>query len=162
MEKNKSKKLVFLLALLLVANMASAQESTNASGGDATGSGGSVAYSVGQVVYTATTSTAGSVAQGVQQPFEISIVGMNETATNISLTAFPNPTADNLTLQISDFKTEKLSYQIYDLQGKQLYSQQIVAPQTTVEMKSLPNSTYFIYVVNQENTRVQSFKILKK
>jgi hypothetical protein len=87
---------------------------------------------------------------------------MNETATNISLTAFPNPTADNLTLQLSDFKTEKLSYQIYDLQGKQLSSQQIVAPQTTIEMKNLPNSTYFIYVVNQENSKVQSFKILKK
>ena len=47
MEKNKSKKLVFLLALVLVANLATAQESTNTSGGDATGSGGSVSYSVG-------------------------------------------------------------------------------------------------------------------
>jgi hypothetical protein len=160
--KTKSRTLILWILLMFSAGLAKAQESTNSSGGDATGSGGSVAYSVGQVVYTATTSTAGIVAQGVQQPFEISIVGMNETAINISLTAFPNPTADNLTLQLSDFKTEKLSYQIYDLQGKQLSSQQIVAPQTTIEMKNLPNSTYFIYVVNQENSKVQSFKILKK
>ena len=160
--KTKSRTLILWILLMFSAALAKAQESTNSSGGDATGSGGSVAYSVGQVVYTATTSTAGIVAQGVQQPFEISIVGMNETAINISLTAFPNPTADNLTLQLSDFKTEKLSYQIYDLQGKQLSSQQIVDPQTTIEMRNLPNSTYFIYVVNQENSKVQSFKILKK
>lgn len=160
--KIKSQALILWIVLLLATNLAKAQESTNSSGGDATGSGGSVAFSVGQVVYTTTTNTAGILAQGVQQPFEISIVGLNETATNISLTVFPNPTADNLTLQLSDFKSEKLSYQIYDLQGKQLNSQQIVAPQTTIEMKTLPNSTYFIYVVNQENKKVQSFKILKK
>jgi hypothetical protein len=160
--KIKSQALILWIVFLLATNFAKAQESTNSSGGDATGSGGSVAFSVGQVVYTTTTNPAGIVAQGVQQPFEISIVGLNEAATNISLTAFPNPTADNLTLQLSDFKTEKLSYQIYDLQGKQLNSQPIVAPQTTIEMKSLPNSTYFIYVVNQENKKVQSFKILKK
>ena len=39
----------------------------SASGGDATGSGGSVAYSVGQIVYTTSTGTTGSVAQGVEQ-----------------------------------------------------------------------------------------------
>jgi hypothetical protein len=39
-------------------------------GGEATGSGGSVSYSVGQVVYTTNTGINGSVAQGVQQPYE--------------------------------------------------------------------------------------------
>lgn len=102
--KIKSQALILWIVLLLATNLAKAQESTNSSGGDATGSGGSVAFSVGQVGYTTTTNTAGILAQGVQQPFEISIVGLNEAATNISLTAFPNPTADNLTLQLSDLK----------------------------------------------------------
>jgi len=66
----------------------------SASGGDASGSGGTVAYSVGQIVYSTSTGTTGSVAQGVEQAYEISSVGIKETALNISLSVFPNPTSD--------------------------------------------------------------------
>jgi hypothetical protein len=161
MNKNKSKKLVFLLALLLVVHMAPAQENTNASGGDATGSGGSVAYSVGQVVYTTNTSSGGSVAQGVQHAYEINVVGIIDKQLNISLNAYPNPAADVLTLQISNYNNEKLMYQLYDLNGKLLSSAQIIAQQTLINTATLAVSTYFIDVFNQENQKVQSFKIFK-
>lgn len=68
---------------------------------------------------------------------------------------------DNLTLQISDYNNEKLSYQLFDMQGKQLSNGQIVAQQTQINMNSLPPATYFINVVNQKNKKVQSFKIIK-
>jgi len=162
MEKNKSKKLVFLLALLLVANLATAQESTNTSGGEATGSGGSVSYSVGQVVYTTSTGSGGTVAQGVQHAYEINVVGIIDQQLKIALNAYPNPTADVLTLQISNYNNEKLMYQLYDLQGKLLSSAQIIAQQTLINTSTLPVSSYFIDVFNQENQKVQSFKIFKK
>ena len=133
----------------------------SASGGDATGSGGSVAYSVGQIVYTTSTGTTGSVAQGVEQAYEISSVGIKETALNISLTAFPNPTAEILTLQISDYNNTKLSYQLFDMKGKQLGNEQIVAQQTQINMNGLPSATYYIHVVNRENKKFQSIKIIK-
>ncbi len=57
MTKNKSRPIALLAAGLLWAGLAQAQESVNATGGDATGSGGTVAYSVGQVVYTTNTGT---------------------------------------------------------------------------------------------------------
>ena len=161
MTKNKSRPILLLATGLLWAGLAQAQESANSSGGDATGSGGSVAYSVGQIVYTTSTGTTGSVAQGVQQSYVISTVGIKETALNISLTAFPNPTTENLTLQISDYNNEKLSYQLYDMQGKLLTNGQVTAQQTQINMNSLPTATYFINVVNQENKKVQSFKIIK-
>jgi hypothetical protein len=138
-----------------------AQQATTASGGDASGSGGTAAFSVGQVVYTANTNASGTVSQGVQQAYEIFTLSIKETELNISLKAFPNPTLDNLTLQISDYKNEKLSYQLYDIQGRLLNNGQIVAQQTNIEMTSLPTAIYFINVVNQENQKVQSFKIVK-
>ncbi len=101
MTKNKSRPIALLAAGLLWAGFAQAQESTNASGGDATGTGGTASYSVGQVVYTTNTGSTGSVAQGVQHAYEIFTLGIKETELNISLTAFPNPTTENLTLQIS-------------------------------------------------------------
>jgi hypothetical protein len=158
---NKSRLFTFLLTGLLWAGLAQAQESTNASGADATGSGGSVAYSVGQVVYTSSTGSTGTVGQGVQHAYEILTLGINQTALDISLTAFPNPTADNLTLQISGYNKEKLTYQLFDMQGKLLSRGQIVAQQTQINMNGLSATTYFVYVLNQENKQVQSFKIIK-
>lgn len=161
MTKNKSRPLALLTVGLLWAGMAEAQESVNSSGGDATGSGGTVAYSVGQVVYTTNTGSTGTVDQGVQHAYEIFTVGINETAIDISVAVFPNPTIENLTLQISDYNNEKLSYQLFDMQGKQLSNGQLIAQQTQINMNSLPPATYFINVVNQENKQVQSFKIIK-
>jgi gliding motility-associated-like protein len=51
-----------------------AQESANTAGGDFLGSGGSVAYSIGQVVYTTHSEVSGSKIQGVQQLHEFSKV----------------------------------------------------------------------------------------
>jgi hypothetical protein len=138
-----------------------AQESPTAAGGDASGSGGTAAFSVGQVVYTVNTNASGTLSQGVQQAYEIFTLSIKETELNISLKAFPNPTLDNLTLQIRDYNNEKLSYQLYDIQGRLLNNGQIVAQQTNIEMTSLPTAIYFINVVNQENQKVQSFKIIK-
>jgi hypothetical protein len=157
----KHKKIKLSVLLLGIGITVQAQQATNASGGDATGSGGTVAYSVGQVVYTTNSGTTGSVAQGVQHAYEIFTVGIKATELNISLTVFPNPTADNLTLQISDYNNEKLLYQLYDMQGKLLNNGQITAQQTQIDMNSLPSATYFVNVVNQENKKVQSFKIIK-
>ncbi len=161
MTKNKSIPILLLTAGVLWAGLTQAQESANASGGDATGSGGTVAYSVGQVLYTSNTGSGGTVDQGVQHAYEIFTVGIKKTELNISLTVFPNPTTENLTLQISDYTNEKLSYQLFDMQGKQLSKGQIVAQQTQININGLPSATYFIHVVNQEDKKVQSFKIIK-
>ena len=76
----------FLLGLGLTGLQA--QEAVLASGGDTSGSGGSISYSVGQVVYTTNTGTSGySVAEGVQQPYEISVVTSLDKSINIKLTS---------------------------------------------------------------------------
>jgi opacity protein-like surface antigen len=161
MIKKKSRPILLLVTGTLWACLAQAQESANASGGDATGSGGTIAYSIGQVVYTTYTGSSGSVAQGVQQAYEIFTVDIEETTLSISLIAFPNPTADNLTLQISDFNKENLTYQFYDIGGKLLSNGQVTGQQTEINTSSLPPATYFINVLNQEDKKVQSFKIIK-
>lgn len=161
MIKNKSKPWVLFATGLLWGGIAQAQESVNSSGGDATGSGGKVAYSVGQLVHSTNVGATGSVAQGVQHAYEIFTIGFKETALNISLSVFPNPTADNLTLRISDYNNEMLSYQLFDMYGVLLINGQIANQQTKIEMNSLPTATYFVNIVNKENKKVQSFKVIK-
>jgi hypothetical protein len=162
MTKTKSRPILLIVIVFLWPGLAQTQESANTSGGDATGSSGTVAYSIGQVTYTTNTGRNGSVAQGVQHAYEIFTVGIKGTELNISLKAFPNPTIDNLTLQISDYNNEKLSYQLFDMQGKQISNGQIVAQQTQINMNSLPTATYLMNILDQKNKKVQSFKIIKQ
>ena len=78
--RHKKVKLSAVLLLGLGLTGLKAQEAIPATGGMASGSGGSVSYSLGQLVYTTNTGTNGSVALGIQQPFEIFVVTSIEQA----------------------------------------------------------------------------------
>lgn len=157
----KFKSILYLVAGLLWMNFIQAQESVNSSGGTATGSGGSLTYSIGQLVYTTNADNIGSVAQGVQQPYEILISEINDFNLNLSVLLYPNPTADNIVLNIRDYSSEELSYGLYDHLGKLIFQRPISAVQTQISLNFLPAATYFIHVINEEKKSIQSFKIIK-
>ena len=161
--RHKKLKLSAVLLLGLGLTGLQAQEAIPATGGEASGSGGSASYTVGQVFYTTQTGTNGnSVAQGVQQPYEISVVTGLEEAKGISLSisAYPNPTTDYLTLKIKDFELSILHFQLYDMTGKLLQSEKITGNQTSIIMSNLVPATYFVKVI-QGNKEVKTFKIIK-
>ncbi|MFT6851154.1 MAG: hypothetical protein ACJATA_001972 [Sphingobacteriales bacterium] len=158
----KHRKAITSIAFLLLGlGGLQAQETVPATGGEATGNGGSSSYTVGQVVYTTNTGTNGSLAQGVQQPYEISIsVGIKVTAINLDLIAYPNPTNNTLTLNIGNYKNEKLTYQLYDILGTLLESKQVVDKNTIIGMHYLPSSTYLLNVL-ENNGLIKTFRIIK-
>ena len=159
--RHKRLKMCALLLLGLGLTGLQAQENINATGGNAAGNGGSASYSVGQVVYTTNTGTSGSVAQGVQQAFEISVVGTEEANDILlSASAYPNPSTDFLILEVMDFKPSILSFQLYDMQGKLLQSQQLTESQTRLAMVNLEPAIYFIKVI-EGNKEVKTFKVVK-
>jgi len=148
-----------VLFTLLAAIELQAQESPTASGGEATGAGGTMSYSVGQVVYTTNTGANGSVSQGVQQPYDIfTTVGINETSINLEMNVYPNPTSDYLTLKVEVSKG--LSYQLFDMQGKLIENRKLKANNTIIQMEGLPKATYFLKVTEESQT-VKTFKIIK-
>lgn len=158
------KKLLLSAVLLLGLGLTGlkAQESMNATGGNASGIGGSASYSVGQVVYSTRTGTNGLAAEGVQQPYEISIATAVEKAKNINLsvTAYPNPTNDYLTLDVTNSELLNLHFQLYDVNGKLLQSERITGSQTNIVMRQFVPATYYVKVI-QNHTEVKTFKIIK-
>ena len=161
----KHRKTITSIAFLLLGlGGLQAQETVPAAGGDATGSGGSSSYTVGQIVYTTETGSNGSVAQGVQQPYEISTtVGVRVTEVNLELVAYPNPTNNALTLNIGAsalLSNQSLSYHLYDMQGKLIDSKQVVNHSTTIGMQDLPTSTYLLSVLDN-NSIIKTFRIVK-
>jgi hypothetical protein len=160
--KYRRLRLITILLLGLGLTGLQAQESVNASGGNASGSGGATSYSVGQVVYSTNTGTTGTVAQGVQQPLEISVVtGLEEAkGINLSVKAYPNPTTDYLTLEVKDFELSTLTFQLFDVQGRLLQNEKITGNPTRIVMGNLLPSTYFLKIT-QANKELKTFKIIK-
>ncbi len=139
------------------------QESINTAGGNASGSGGSASYSTGQVAWQIHTGTNGSVAEGVQQPYEISVVTAIEETEEIhlSISAYPNPTNDYLTLEVKDAELVNLSFQLYDIQGNILQKERIEGNLTRIAMGQLVPATYFVKVT-RDARELKVFKIVKK
>jgi hypothetical protein len=150
----------FILSLCFIGLQA--QEAIPASGGSAIGDGGTVSYSVGQVFYTTISGASGSVAQGVQQPFEISVVTAIEEAIgiNLSVSAYPNPAKDYLQLKVENYESESLFYQLYDLNGKLLIHKKVEDSNTSIPMNGFSFGTYFLKITDNKK-EVKTFKIIK-
>lgn len=156
------KKLVLIALMVFAGIPILAQEAIPAAGGDVIGSGGSVSYSVGQVIYAIQKGINGFVVEGVQQPYEISVVVGIEPARNINLicTVYPNPTTDFLTLEVDIADNENLFFQLYDMLGRLLVSKKLIDKRTTISMSNLAPATYFLKVIDNQKV-VKTFKIIK-
>jgi hypothetical protein len=157
----KKTKLIIMFSLISAITGIKAQQGFTASGGGASGSGGTAAYSVGQIVYTTNTGAGGSVAQGVQQPYEISIVlGLEDHQISLEMKVYPNPTSDFLILNVGNFELSTLNFELFEVSGKLLESKKITSITETISMENLPSSTYFLKVISN-NEEVKTFKIIK-
>ncbi|HPB26323.1 MAG TPA: T9SS type A sorting domain-containing protein [Bacteroidales bacterium] len=137
-------------------------ETIPATGGNVSGSNGTVSYTVGQFVYTTHTGANGTISQGVQQPYEISIMTQIEeaTGTTLTITAFPNPATDCLTLRTDIVDNQNLSFHLYDINGNVIQENKINSAETSLLMKELPPSIYFLEV--SDNSKIiKVFKIVK-
>jgi hypothetical protein len=159
-------KILGILTLSIFAfsfNTLEAQESLNSTGGNTSGDGGSTSYSIGQITYQTHTGTSNTVTQGVQQPYEISIVTEigNAKGINLSFSAYPNPTTDFLTLEVKDFELSNLHFQLFDMNGKLLQTKKMTDKETQIDMSSYANSSYFIRII-KNNQLIKTFKIIKR
>jgi opacity protein-like surface antigen len=160
MKQKKIKGLLVLLFALAVFS-SKAQQAVTTAGGDAAGIGGTVVWSVGQVVFTTNVSANYSIAQGVQHPHEISITpGTQSGGFNFSLLVYPNPTNDFVTLQLKYYNNENLTYQLFDAAGRLLISNKITSSKTNIGMGHLAAAPYLLKIIS-DNETVQTFKLIK-
>ena len=153
---------VIVLCLILNRTGITAQSVITSNGGNASGAGGSAAYTVGQMAFSVVTGTNGFIVQGVQQPYEISTVTAIENTEDISLEyiIYPNPTGDIVRLVINPFTGDRYSFRLYDLNGKLLREEQVPDKVTEISFESLPPAVYLLRIlVNYQEVKV--FKVVK-
>jgi len=160
----KLRKLMLSVVFLCIFGLSTlkAQVAVPAAGSNASGNGGTVSYSIGQVVYQTYTGTNASIAEGIQQPYEIFVVTGIEQAKSINLlvSAYPNPAKDYLTLNISDSNPSVFSFQLYGMDGRILLNEKITESLTIIPVSNFVTATYFLKVT-RDSQEIKTFKIIK-
>lgn len=154
----------YIPILIFTSPKPGAQQTVVTSGGNATGPGGSSSFSIGQVVYAASTGSGGSENQGVQQPLEILTMGTdNYPEIKLQMVVYPNPATSFVNLKIdasTELSLESMSYQLADMNGKRIYNQIITNSETAINLENLTPAIYFLTVTNK-NKPIKTFKIIK-
>ena len=136
-----------------------AQQNTVSCGGDISGAAGSVAYSIGQVVFNQVSNENAAVQEGVQQPYTVEII--TGTALNtIQFELFPNPTKEIAILRIQPENKGMLHYSLINAAGQLINAQPLNNTETPIPMYGLANGIYMLNVDNGMET-LKSFRIVK-
>ena len=161
-------KQTFLLTLLFgwIAFSGLSQNAIVPVGGDSQGNNGSVNFTVGQIAVQTSTNTTGNVTvvEGVQQPYEIMTVGVDDYP-QIALNAvvYPNPTENIAQLQFNGFEipTNGLRATLYDGNGKQLQSVTVTDDLSTFQIGQYATGTYYLEL-RDGNRMLKTFKLVRK
>lgn len=154
------KKTILLLLFGSASLLSFSQTNTVASGNDATGSGGSASYTVGQIDYINNSGSNGNVHQGVQQPFEFfkAEAGINENNL-LDVSLYPNPTNESVTIEIPTLLND-LTYHLYDMTGKLITTGDITDNKTLMNMSNYSSGEYHFTILSASQP-IESIKIIK-
>lgn len=155
------KNITLIMVLFCATQLVNAQETISVSAFEAIGSGGTVSYTICQLVYINPTTAAGSLNQGIQQSIEFVTLSNPElTAVTLKAVTYPNPTTDFIILALTDADLRGVSYTMYDLLGRFVNKGTVTTFETKIGMKSLPIGEYILRV-QQNNQALKTFKIIK-
>ena len=156
-------KLISLLfALVTVHSIALAQDVLVSGGGETSGAGGSASYSVGQVFISTYEDNNGSVSEGIQQTYVISVLGEITSKVLANANIFPNQAQHYITLSIDNYNkiAGELSYYFYNLNGTLLDNKVMVTPETNIDMEHLASGIYFVKLINGQKL-IKTFRVVK-
>lgn len=156
---------VFLISILFMMTAGVfAQSAIVPVGGDAQSNGGSVSYTVGQVVVQTSSNGTISVAEGVQQPYEIMTVGVDDYPQIVlNAVVYPNPTENIAQLQLNGFEIPVGGFRaiIYDGNGKMLQSLNVTDDITSFQIGQYATGTYYLELRDGKRL-LKTFKVVRK
>ncbi len=135
------------------------------SGNSASGSSGTVTYSIGQIFYTYIGESVYNVAQGIQHEQKVESLIPKEELIDVKteISIYPNPTTDFVNINMTGFEIEigQPSFQLYDLHGRLLQQKTINESETQISLNNLSSALYILQV-SVNNEVFKTFKIIKK
>ena len=159
------KKIYSLIFILLGVTAAFAQSAIVPVGGDARNNNGSVSYTVGQIAvqYSANNDGSITVLEGVQQPYEIMTIGVDEYPQIVlNAVVYPNPTQNLAQLKLNGYEipTGGLRAILYDGNGKQLQHIIITEDITPFQIGQYATGTYYLELRDSQRV-LKTFKVIR-
>ncbi len=157
------KKISMLLFFCAMTFVAFSQSAVVPAGGTATGAGGSATYTVGQIADQRVEAGGKFIIEGVQQPYEIQTVGINNyPGIQLEAVLYPNPTAHSVQLKISNFEipSDGLKAQLFDKNGKLLRVFDVFDLLTRMDLSEYPSATYQLRIMDGSQL-LKTFQIVK-
>lgn len=85
--------------------------------------------------------------------------GINDVASNVSMSLYPNPANNNVKLDITGVNGN-VNCTILDMSGRVVYSQSINAEEaTTINVSNFAKGAYFVRITNHEFTKVEKLVV---
>ena len=106
--------------------------------------------------YTVTLyATNGPCTDSLQVVFTIVPNDLNEGLSNLNVVLFPNPTEDNIQLQLTGKNNLELSLDLYSIDGKKIFSHAIARAenQVIIDLTSYSSGIY-VFVLHHENEKI--------
>lgn len=152
--------ILFVLFILTSYTGLFAQEVVATAGNTLSNSGGSISYTIGEGVANTLTKGDKTITQGFQQGnLSVSTVSVLKDL-DFSISVFPNPTSDVLTLKLTKEDLTGLQYLLFDISGRLLSQKNLEMNETTINVNQLNNGLYLIKV--QDGMKeLKTFKIVK-
>lgn len=139
----------------------SAQQATVTTGGEAEGPSGSVSYSIGQVNDQFISDNDGLLSEGVQQPYELFIItDLDNPSLLISAKVYPNPTMEELMVEIQEGVTSGLYLEIYNSEGIVVKRQKMEAAVHRIQLQEYAAGIYYLHILDG-HLPLKQFKIVK-
>ena len=145
-------KLITLTTIFFLVFNSFGQEVVATDGNYSSATGGSLSWTLGEVVVETTETNSGILTQGFQQDYE-NILTLAENGL-LSFSMYPNPFQQELTIQSKDIGTFSIS--ILDNQSKIIFVKEIEhSNSVTIDLSFLSSGIYFIDV--QRNDSMKHF-----
>ena len=151
------KKSTIVLFSLFATCSVLAQEVVSTQGDSYTNGDVSMDFTIGEAIINTGTDGSTDITQGLHQT-TWTITALEDHSETYDATVFPNPTADVLNIQTSNF--ENVAYTVYDLKGVLVKQGILSAEETPVQVSELASGSYSL-ILNNGTQNLKTFKLVK-
>lgn len=157
------KRILLFILFLYSISYSFSQSSVNASGNTFVIGSSSISYTLGQIDFANYRNATTIIYLGVQQPQIvtpkfITLEGAKPEQ-NLVLTAYPNPTFDNIKVCLSSSEII-YNYFLFDTSGKLIKEGNFKDNESIISLDNFPTATYFLKVISEKGFE-KNIKIIK-
>lgn len=143
------KNILLLSIVFLYSSSTYAQTVVSASGNDASGTGGTLSYTIGQTDYRQSNGNGFILTEGVQQPYELFVTGAEQVLAATGIRIYPNPAMEEVRAESAG---TVFGYRLYDANGKLLQEMMVMSNSHSIDLQHYGAGLYHLETIIPNKT----------